>query len=460
MHSTHKTKKSFALSLLPILAFLFFIAYWYFVILPPSPDSITVQKSPEQASVFDYEVLYTTDGYIPSILEVPIGSRVAFKNTAGIPMWTASDPHPVHSDFSIFDAERDYLTGETYVFRFTTPGTFGFHNHEKSLHRGIVRVSNPDNPLPNIDKTKENQRATRDTLLNTLDQSNPNSIFTVIDTIEKSYTLSRDCHDMAHDIGHRAYELFGFSTAMTFNDPDHLGHTSVDDICAGGYMHGILEEVFLHQPELKQQPGEICASIPDINRDSCFHGVGHGLMFVNERNVTTSLEACRKIDAAIYVVSRCFEGVFMELFWGNTEHAGADSLGWTEEKPLTPCTNAKQDEKPACFLYAHLGYLRTHSRNFTGAINLCTKNNLNQSDTWFCLKGVGITMMKHFTSHRLEQAESLVLQLGSEEKRAYYEGVIGYARLSNVSEKELLSFCGLLKHDGDICRSIIKNVPR
>lgn len=433
---------------------------WYFIVFTPSSASRTPSTDIDPSQPFDYEVLYTADGYIPDVLEISLGSRIAFTNTTDTPMWTASDPHPIHSDFSPFDAKRGYLNGETYVFRFDTQGTFSFHNHEKSVHRGIVRVSDPLNPLPEIDKTKESQRATRDKFLSLLDEDSPDSVFTVIDAIESDNKISRDCHDIAHDIGHRAYELFGFSTAMTFDSPHHLSHTSVDDLCAGGYMHGILEELFLHQPELEQQPGDICSSIPDINRDSCFHGVGHGLMLINKRNVTASLETCRKIDAPIYVVSRCFEGVFMEMFWGNTDHAGADSLGWTPEKPLLPCTLVSGDEKPACFLYAHLGYLRTHSRNFAGAIDLCTKSGLRENDTWFCLKGVGITMMKHFTSHRLEQTEALVAHLIPEEKRAYYEGIIGYARLSSVSDAELSRFCSTLKKDGALCQSVIESIPR
>lgn len=459
MDSIFHTKKLYT-SFFPILAVLFFIAYWYFIIFSPSHATSSLETLTPNLPLFDYEVLYTENGYIPNTLDVPIGSRVAFTNTMDIPMWTASDPHPIHSDFSTFDAKRGYLNGETYIFHFKTQGTFSFHNHEKSIHRGIIRVFDPLNSLPEINKTKESQRATRDKFLSLLDKDNPDSVFTVIDAIESDNKISRDCHDIAHDIGHRAYELFGFSTAMTFDNPAHLSHTSVDDLCAGGYMHGILEELFLHQPELKQQPGNICSSIPDINRDSCFHGVGHGLMFVNERNVTTSLGACRKIDAPIYVVSRCFEGVFMEMFWGNTDHAGANSLGWTPEKPLVPCTLVSGDEKPACFLYAHLGYLRTHSRNFAGAINLCTQSSLNKSDTWFCLKGVGITMMKHFTSHRLEQTEALVAHLIPEEKRAYYEGIIGYARLSNVSDAELSRFCSTLKKDTSLCQSVIESIPR
>jgi hypothetical protein len=424
-----------------------------------SPTKTVPIPSVKPVSLFDYQILYTSEGYQPDLLEIPLGSRVAFKNTTTVPMWTASDPHPTHNDYPEFDAKKDYLSDEVYIFTFTKAGTFGFHNHEKSIHRGTIRVTDPANPLPNIDKTKQSQRATRDKLLAMLEPKNPNSVFKVIDTIGASTVLARDCHDMAHDLGHRAYELYGFSAAMTFNNPNRLSHPSVDDICAGGYMHGIEEELFLHQPDLKNNPGDICSSIPVINRDSCFHGVGHSLMFVTKRDIPASLAACRSIGDLIST-HRCFEGVWMEMFWGDTDHAGANSLGWTPEKPLEPCVHAQDDEKPDCFLYAHLGYLRTHPKDFTGTINLCTKSGLDEWDTRYCLRGVGITMMKHFTSHHLELTETLITGLDYGKKYAYYQGVVGYARLSSVTEGDLKNFCSILITDTDICSSVIKNNPR
>lgn len=50
----------------------------------------------------------------------------------------------------------------------------------------------------------------------------------------------------------------------------------------------------------------------------------------------------------------------MEMFWGDTGHAGAESLGWDPDRPFEKCSQALSDEKPTCFLYAHLGYLRYH----------------------------------------------------------------------------------------------------
>jgi hypothetical protein len=415
-------------------------------------------KAGTPAPSYSKLVVYTAEGYSPAVLEVSLGSKVGFKNTSDFPMWTASDPHPLHSDYGDFDSRRDYLAGETYVYEFKETGTFGYHNHEKSLHRGIVRVYDPANPAVNIDKAKESQRATRDKYLAMLDQNNPDSVFTMINAIEANGALARDCHDISHDLGHKAYEMFGFSTAMTFNNEERLAHTSVDDLCAGGYMHGILEELFLHRPHLKNDPAAICAPVPEESKESCFHGVGHGLMFVNKRDIPASLTTCRGIGKPYY--SRCFEGVWMEMFWGDTGHAGADSLGWETGAPLEPCKNAKIDEKPACFLYAHLGYLREHPRDFAGAIDICTKNRLDYSDTGFCLKGVGITLMKHFTSSNLERTEQLVTSLTTKQKYSFYEGVVGYARLSGVTEQSLKSFCNRLQTDTVTCLSVMKNTPR
>ncbi|HYV33457.1 MAG TPA: hypothetical protein VE973_01235, partial [Candidatus Limnocylindria bacterium] len=303
------TKKPFFL-VLCVLALAIFAFGWFWlafpVVAPPPASPVALARTATSSP--DFEILYTATGYVPSSLEVPLGSSVAFKNTIDIPMWTASDPHPTHTDYPEFDAKKGYLAGEVYTFQFTKTGTFGFHNHERSLDRGIIRVADSANLLPNIDKTKESQRATRNKLLAMLEPNNPDSVFKVIDAIQGNQALARDCHDMAHDLGHRAYELYGFSAAMTFSNPKYLSHTSVDDICAGGYMHGVMEELFLHQPELKNQLSSICISIPIINRDSCFHGVGHSLMFVNERDVAASLDGCRTINNTIYT-RRCFEGV-------------------------------------------------------------------------------------------------------------------------------------------------------
>lgn len=71
-------------------------------------------------------------------------------------------------------------------------------------------------------------------------------------------------------------------------------------------MHGILEELFLHHPELQKNPETVCSNIPEKHQGSCYHGVGHGVMFSNKRDVEKSLLACRTMSNNIFVY-RCFE---------------------------------------------------------------------------------------------------------------------------------------------------------
>ena len=145
----------------------------------------------------------------------------------------------------------------------------------------------------------------------------------------------------------------------------------------------------------------------------------------------------------------------MELFWGNTDHSGPQSLGWDLDKPLAPCIAASKDAKPTCFLYSSFGYLRTHAKDYYGAVNMCTQSNLDEGDKGFCLKGLGITMMSKFKGVHMEGSEVYVQELSQVEKKAFYEGVMGYARLSGLSQQALEKVCNLLKTDGAICLSAL-----
>jgi plastocyanin len=448
-----KAIKQFRPELSSILLGLFLVslAALFFTAGPSSRGTALLGASKiTPASNFDFEVSYTVNGFVPNFLEIPLGSRVAFRNTTNIPLSVASDPHPTHGDYPLFDAKAGFVSGQAYIFTFGKTGTYGYHNHERSIDRGIIRVVDPAHPVPNVDKTVQGQRAVRDELLDMFTPKDPNSIFKVVDAIQSDAVLSRNCHDISHDLGHRAYELYGFSEAMTFNNPHHVKHALVQYICAGGYMHGILEELSLHDPDFKTKPDVICDMVSEEDRASCYHGTGHVFMLADQRDASSSISDCRRIEQTSDMY-RCFEGVRMEQFWGNTAHVGTSTLGWDLEKPLAPCLDIKEDEKPTCFLYSSFGYLRTHVKDYSGAVEMCTQSGLKASDAEFCLKGLGITMMSKFKGQHLERSEIYVEWLPDREKHAFYQGVLGYARLSGVGEKELKNTCALFKNDGDIC---------
>src|SRR3989344_57043 len=49
---------------------------------------------------------------------VSSGTKVVFKNGSSSLMWAASNPHPVHTDLSSFDAKSGASAGGTYSFTF------------------------------------------------------------------------------------------------------------------------------------------------------------------------------------------------------------------------------------------------------------------------------------------------------------------------------------------------------
>lgn len=100
-------------------------------------------------------VIMTDEGYSPTDLEVKVGTTVVFTNNGQAPRWPATDEHPVHTNYpgsdikkcgtaeadSIFDACRGLLTGETYSFTFTVPGSWKYHDHLRASMRGTITVT-------------------------------------------------------------------------------------------------------------------------------------------------------------------------------------------------------------------------------------------------------------------------------------------------------------------------------
>jgi plastocyanin len=98
------------------------------------------KKGPSTPPVPGSEVIYTDSGFSPANLGVKVGDTVTFKNGSSGQMWVASNPHPIHTDLSGFDAKRGYAPGESYSYTFVKPGVWGYHNHLKSSYSGHVTV--------------------------------------------------------------------------------------------------------------------------------------------------------------------------------------------------------------------------------------------------------------------------------------------------------------------------------
>ncbi len=101
----------------------------------------TSQSSTDQTPITEKNVvIYTGAGFSPTTLRIKKGEAVIFKNEESEPMWVASNPHPIHTDYSGFDAKRGYLKGESYSFSFTKSGNWKYHDHLNPSEGGIIVV--------------------------------------------------------------------------------------------------------------------------------------------------------------------------------------------------------------------------------------------------------------------------------------------------------------------------------
>jgi plastocyanin len=101
---------------------------------PPLPDT-SAEEGPKSITIS-----YTNNGFQPSDLgTINVGDKVTFMNNSSGQMFVASDPHPSHTNYPEFESSS-LGPGQSYSFTFQKTGTWGFHNHNNSSHKGTVTV--------------------------------------------------------------------------------------------------------------------------------------------------------------------------------------------------------------------------------------------------------------------------------------------------------------------------------
>ena len=101
---------------------------------------VTSQAPEVSENVTENTVVYSDSGFSPKSLNVKLGTTITFKNESSKSMWVASNPHPIHTDYSDFDAKRGYKKGESYQFTFTEAKEYSYHDHLNSGNEGTIKV--------------------------------------------------------------------------------------------------------------------------------------------------------------------------------------------------------------------------------------------------------------------------------------------------------------------------------
>ncbi|MEX0650256.1 MAG: hypothetical protein WD200_04590 [Candidatus Andersenbacteria bacterium] len=239
---------------------------------------------------------------------------------------------------------------------------------------------------------------------------------------EKRSAVSGSCHALVHEIGHASYDRYqDVGEALYYRD----------EICGSGYLHGVIEGHMRTVPDVNAALRTVCSPYTDrFLRGSCYHGVGHGLMYYSNDNLPESLDRCQTYSHASDRVS-CAEGVFMENF--NTDQKLHPSAYLNEEDPFSLCrTQALDSHKGVCYFYAPLYYLNAHPGKYKQVFDWC--QTAEESFTDACIKGASSRITKE-NMQNIALAERLCGGLVDEYQGSCAAGIGSY-HLTHYGDRE------------------------
>jgi plastocyanin len=94
-------------------------------------------QAPDVAVV---EVVYNGSSFSPSSVTIKSGDIVIFKNASDSAFRPASNPHPSHTDYPGFDSVSSVAAGQSFQFKFTKVGSWGYHDHFNPAAKGTIIV--------------------------------------------------------------------------------------------------------------------------------------------------------------------------------------------------------------------------------------------------------------------------------------------------------------------------------
>ncbi|MEK9176699.1 MAG: hypothetical protein AAB923_00210, partial [Patescibacteria group bacterium] len=302
-------------------------------------------------------VTLTEGGFVPSHITLQVGDTVKFISTAGKYFWPASDPHPVHNDYSTFDPRRPIAPDESWSYRFDAPGARKYHDHLAAYYTGEVTVLAPG--ASEVRSVCDAAPSTMSCWLEKIEAAYVDKgLGAAFDQMAVFYETDPlfpvHCHGVAHSLGLKGYEAYR-------KDPSALLDPKAA-ICGNGFYHGFME-AFLGATESVLKARDACDSIPTTGIGAspdahyqCYHGIGHGVMetvVVNRATYGTveemteeGLGLCREAARGGEELFRCTSGIFNAA--ANWDIAGTFGVSLSDQF-LALCARAPGEYKRACY---------------------------------------------------------------------------------------------------------------
>jgi hypothetical protein len=180
--------------------------------------------------------------------------------------------------------------------------------------------------------------------------------------------VKTQCHQIAHVIGRAAGHKFKDVSAA---------YSQGDNFCWSGYYHGVMQAVAddMGVDGVMKNINQICKTIKDKQEYSfyhynCVHGLGHGIMAVENNQLFTALEKCDLLEGDWQQAS-CYGGVYMENVMSeiNPDHK---TKYLKADDPLYPCTAVATKYKEQCYLMQTSHALIVLNSDYAKVAELCS----------------------------------------------------------------------------------------
>lgn len=206
-----------------------------------------------------------------------------------------------------------------------------------------------------------------------------------------NYVVSQ-CHPLTHVIGRTAAEKYQ-------NVAD--AYTEGDAFCWSGYYHGVLEGFIgrIGYSNLPSQMNGICKALAQskpysFDHYNCVHGLGHGVMAVNQNELFDALEVCDNVEDA-WERASCWSGVFMENVIVDNKNHFTKYLKPTD--PVYPCNAVGEDYKAICYLMQTSYMLKVVNGSFEKVFEICS--NIEEAHRTTCYESLGRDISGRSTSN-------------------------------------------------------------
>jgi hypothetical protein len=265
--------------------------------------------------------------------------------------------------------------------------------------------------------------------------------------------VKSNCHQISHVIGRAAAKKYS-TLAETYKHGDQF--------CWSGYYHGAIETVAqqIGPDKIISQITSVCADFEksqeySFNHYNCVHGMGHGLMAIQENQLFLALETCDNYKDT-WEAKSCYSGVFMENVM-NEINPGSHSDYLKKDDPLYPCTAVQDRYKPECYLMQTSHALLVVNYDYNKVFDLCSKVDAPLDVT--CYQSLGRDVSGQSSSEQVRTIELCMQGPTATARENCFTGAVkdfisyfhsdkqGLALCTAITDAELSSSCTTTARD-------------